>query len=433
MIYTKYRSPRLNYVLNFIFGEVFGASYRVTDLPAALENHSGCRIAYSDEETGGAFRIPPSGLLSGTGIRSVDPGIGTLNGLKVLFASPGSADLDYDIFSAVFYMISRYEEYLPFREDRHGRFEAESSLAFREGFLEIPVVDLWLKDLREKIIARFPGQQMSVGRFTFIPTTDVDLPYAVLHHGTVRTLGGNLKALLAGPAERTGRRKVLRGEIPDPFDTFGDIERIHSKHNLKPTYFFLCAGYGKYDKSISPRSGAFGKLVRETAGHARLGIHPSYRSGRNQGTLAEEINMFEQITGERPLISRQHYLKFRFPETFRRLIGEGIAEDYSLGFASAAGFRAGTCRPFFFYDLERELQTGLRLYPFQLMDRTLKDYMGLTAERAYEKMRELADRVNNAGGVLVSIWHNETFSNRGEWEGWREVYIRMLDYIAGKS
>ena len=120
------------------------------------------------------------------------------------------------------------------------------------------------------------------------------------------------------------------------------------------------------------------------------------------------------------------------PDTYRRLIEEGILEDYSMGYASAAGFRAGTCRPFYFFDLELNTETALKIFPFQVMDRTLKDYMGLSEEEAYKIMRSLVDSVYEMGGTFVSIWHNEAFSDHGEWKGWREIYIRILDYISEK-
>ena len=433
MIYSKYPSSRLNYVLNFIFGQIFQAPYQYTEQSEELEHHNGCRIAYTEEKLEGAFHIPVSGLLSQTGVRSMELNIRSIDDMKILFSTPGKAELQYDVFSAVFYMLSRYEEYLPFKPDRYGRFEAESSLAGRENFLEIPVVDLWLNDLRKKIIEWFPGQHLVKGKFEFIPTSDVDHPYAVLHRSIFRTLGGHWRAFVGTGTDLKWRRAVLKGKSKDPFDTFDDIEWLHSRYNMNPVLFFLCAPYAKYDKSISPRSKAFARLVRKTADFARIGIHPSYRSNRNVKILGREISALESITGEKPQASRQHYLKLSLPGTYRNLLGEGIREDYSMGFVSAAGFRAGTCRPFYFYDLEKEKETDLKLFPFQLMDRSLKDYMGLSSEEAYQTIRQMVDRVHGVAGTLISIWHTDTFSDYGEWKGWREVYIRMLDYITSKS
>jgi len=430
MIYSKYPTARLKYVLKFIFGEVYQAPYQITEQPGVLEHHNGCRIAYTEEKLEGAFHIPVSGLLSQTGIKSMDLKIRAMDDMKILYSAPGTTELQYDVFSAVFYMLSRYEEYLPFKPDRYGRFEADSCLAGRENFLDIPIVDLWLEDLREKIIEWFPGQHLAKGKFEFVPTTDVDQPYAVLHHGIFRTLAGQTKAFLNRGNDLNWRRAILKGESRDPFDTFDDIEWLHSRYHLRPILFYLCASYAKYDKSISPRSQAFTGLVRKTADFARIGIHPSYRSGRKVKMVGREISTLGSITGEKPEASRQHYLRLRFPDTYRCLLKEGIREDYSMGFASDAGFRAGTCRPFYFYDLELERETELKIFSFQLMDRTLKDYMGLSSEEAFDTMRGMVDRVHSVAGTLVSIWHNEAFSDYGEWKGWRELYIRMMDYIA---
>ena len=433
LIYSKYLSPRLQYVLKFIFGDVYKVTYRCTDNPDELERHNGCRIAYSNERMEGAFHIPVSGVLTETGIKQIDAGATTVEGRKLLFEISGELEMQFDVFTAVFYMLSRYEEYLPFKADRHGRFEAANSLAYREGFLEIPIVDVWIRDLRQKIIDWFPGQHLGEGKFEFIPTIDVDLPYAVLHHGNFRTRAGNIRAFFRSLKEFKKRKSILAGKDRDPFDTYDDIEWLHTSHHLKPKVFLLCAPWSRYDKSISPGSEVFASLVRKTKEFADTGIHPSYRSNAAKGQLLQEIELLEKIAGERPGISRQHYLKLRFPGTYGKLLDAGISEDYSMGFASSTGFRAGTCRPFNFYDLEKERETGLKIFPFQLMDRTLKDYMGLSGEEANQKIRSLVDQVYDVGGYLISIWHNDAFSDQGEWRGWREIYIRMLDYMAEKA
>jgi hypothetical protein len=430
LIYSKYQSPRLKYVLNFIFGEVFRTKYLLTQNVEEIESHNGCRIAYTEDSIEGAFHIPVSGLLYEDTARSMVPEISSIDNFKILFPVQGKAELQYDVFASVFYMISRYEEYLPFDADRHGRFEASCSLALKENFLEIPIVDLWLKDLRHKIIDWFPGQNLQEGKFEFIPTCDIDRPYAVMHHSKLRTVAANMKASVNGLLN--WRRNILKGRTRDPFDTYDDIEWLHTSHHIRPLFFYLCGPYSKYDKSIDSRSQAFSKLVMKTADFARIGIHPSYSSERKAEMLGREIGRLESITGRKPVASRQHYLKIRLPHTYRRLIEEGILEDYSMGYASAAGFRAGTCRPFYFFDLERNTETALRIFPFQVMDRTLKDYMRLSEEEAYNIIRSLVDSVYEVGGTFVSIWHNEAFSDHGEWKGWRETYIRMLDYISEK-
>ncbi len=446
LIYTEHTTPRLQFVLNFIFRDVFRAELTITENGEEFRAHGGPKINYSTPPIGEALNVPVSGFLSAGGIKEVDPGLDTTGSLPLLFRAnhfidPGNAglhsranqlsgpdhsDLDFDLFAAVFYMISRYEEYLPFESDRHGRFEAGNSLAWQNGFLETPVTDLWIQVLAEKLTARFPGLKLSPGSFRFLPTCDIDLPFAYMHRGRVRTLGALVKAGLQGDPDQKLRKDVLSRQAKDPFDTFTEMEAIHLLHKIRPKIFFLTARYGKYDKSISPRSRVFRDLVKQSMKYADVGIHPSYRSSDNPAELQREVRILSGITGEQVRCSRQHFLKFRLPQSYRNYIAAGIREDYSMGFASAAGFRAGTSRPFFFYDLQKEEETPLKVIPFQVMDRTLKDYMKLTPEQVIAKIRAIADATRSAGGTFVSIWHNDAFSDLGEWKGWKDVYLQMI-------
>ena len=137
-----------------------------------------------------------------------------------------------------------------------------------------------------------------------------------------------------------------------------------------------------------------------------VGIHPSYGSGDRVESVQKEIRRLEQIL-DRPICSsRQHYLKMSFPETYRTLIANGIEEDYSMGYSEVPGFRAGTCTPFKFYDLQANEPTNLTVYPFAVMDRTLNDHLKLSPEEAIERVSDLFAEVKAVHGTLVSVWHN---------------------------
>jgi hypothetical protein len=157
-----------------------------------------------------------------------------------------------------------------------------------------------------------------------------------------------------------------------------------------------------------------------------IGIHPSYASNRSLKTLKKEFERFSCILGKKPVISRQHYLIMRFPDTCRALIDQGIQDDYTMGYASRIGFRAGTTMPFRFYDLEREVETNLVLHPFICMDVTFRQYLGLTPEKASDMIRTMMNKVRLVHGRFVSLWHNESLSEYGLWKGWRKVYEDML-------
>jgi hypothetical protein len=147
---------------------------------------------------------------------------------------------------------------------------------------------------------------------------------------------------------------------------------------------------------------------------------------KDEALLKKEKERLETITNTPMEKSRQHYLRFSLPETYQNLIDLEINEDYSMGYASHVGFRASTCTPFYFYDLDFEIQTPLKIIPFALMDTTLNDYMELTPRQSLGKIRELKNEVKAVNGTFVTLFHNESSSNYLRWKGWSKVYESML-------
>jgi hypothetical protein len=143
--------------------------------------------------------------------------------------------------------------------------------------------------------------------------------------------------------------------------------------------------------------------------------------------LHQEIERLEEIVTKRIHKSRQHYLKLQFPFSYQTLIDQEITDDYTMGFADIAGFRAGTARAFLWFDLSKNEVTTLRVHPFAYMDGTLNEYLHLSPEDAKNKIKQLHEEVNQYGGDFIFIWHNETLGDKRKWKGWLEVFYYTLD------
>lgn len=428
LVYSENITPRISYVVHFMTRHFLKSDAEITSDREYFLKTECPKFSYCKEKLGDALNIIPSGFLYENGIRGIQPDVDTWNDLTTIFPVSVKADIPFDLLAGIFYLLSRYEEYLPFKGDKYGRFMAEESIAFQNGFLEQPVIDKWILKFMDILKEKYPELNTSVRNFRFIPTVDVDMPYEYLNKGTFRSAGGAVRSLLKGEFKKVKERSdVLRGERQDPFYTFDRIQEIHDKPGL--ILFFLTAGYGKYDKGIDPESEAFKKLVNHVSFFSFIGIHPSWKSDGKPGLLEQELKTLSRVAEKTITRSRQHYLMIHFPDTFNRLCDTGITEDYSMGYSSHVGFRAGTCTPFRFYDLKNERETSLVIYPFQVMDRTLKDYMKLQPAEATRKIAEMIVEVRAVNGTFISIFHNETFSDSGEWEGWLEVYKNMLDMI----
>ncbi len=424
-------APRLRYTMELLFGHLLPCAYEIIGNKKDYRSYEGPRLNYSRQrlEEKELF-LPAGGLLFEAGVRSLLVGLYREAGPAgpALFprSYPG-VDLPFDLPAMVFYLLSRYEEYLPFAPDRHGRFPATASLAGQQGFLDRPVVDEWAGRLAALLQRRFPGWADRRSGYRFLPTYDIDLPWAFRHRSLYRQAGGAMRDFLYGrTAELQLRYQVLSRSIPDPYYTFPYLDQLNKKYALQPVYFFLLATPGAYDPNPAPGTPALQELIRDLAQRYRTGIHPSYFSSEEPRRMRREVDRLRRITGAPVRRSRQHFLRFRLPHTYRSLLDCGIRQEYSMGFADATGFRAGTATPFPWYDLEEEKETDLMIYPFQAMDGTLRHYLKLSPDAALERLQMLARRTKAVGGRFSTLWHNSSFSMLGGWSGWQAVYEELV-------
>jgi hypothetical protein len=430
LIYCPEENPRVQWTFDLVFTQLLGTEYRLTTFQEELVHTEGPRLNYSFKPVNGIPFIEASGLLFEPDIRDQSAKLiagDNWAGLPAIFPyAENRSAIPFDIFSAIFYFVSRYEEYLPFEPDEHHRFRSTESLAFHLGILDKPVVNLWVLELR-KVLESLYGDALTFkeAEYRFIPTIDIDNAWAYAHKGLRRTIGGLWRDRTNMEA-RNFRFQVLRDNQPDPYNTYELINRFHREAGVGSIWFFLIASYGRFDKNIPYHNRHFQDLIRKTAEESPVGLHPSYASNSAPSLISQEAERLGAITGQPVTRSRQHYLRIHLPDTYRALAHLGILEDYSMGFADCAGFRAGIASPFRFFDLEENKITGLSVFPFQVMDTCLMHYMKFNPAQAVEKVTELVEQVKKVKGTFVSLWHNESMSEWKEWKGWSEVYRQLL-------
>ena len=272
-----------------------------------------------------------------------------------------NTEIPFDIFAATFYLISRYEEYLPHVKDQFERFPASESLAYQHKFLDKPMIDIWVYKFRDLLLSHFEGFKEELHnkkrKFNYISTIDIDNAYQFKHKGFTRSVGGILKDLSQFNIRNVWLRfMVVFGIRRDPFDMYKRLLFMKKKYKVKTIFFFLLGDYSTYDKNISPGNTNYKLLIKNIADYAEVGIHPSYFSMKNELKTKKEKGILQSIVNFPITRSRQHYLRIELPETYQNLVDLEIKEEYSMGYASHYGFRAGTCTPFYFYDLDFEIQ-----------------------------------------------------------------------------
>jgi hypothetical protein len=423
VIFVEEVSERLIYTLDFIFRDR-KIEYQITNDPIYYNKLEGFKFNYSSRifETG--VQIRPSDVIFSEEIKDYHI-------LKTLFFKLECLSFDgiVDPIASVFYIISRYEEYVVLKRDIHDRFQAKNSLQFEYAWLRQCICDRWCEDLISFMEEQY---QRPLSSFKFqtsiIPTFDIDNVRAFEWKEGVRTWVAKWKDWISKNRENADLRfRVLNKEEKDPFDTFDYIQDI-SDRGFDVKLFWLVGDFAKYDRNISLNDIRHQSVMKKMSTCTQVGIHPSYKSNLSGFYLEREIDRIQEVIDEKPTISRQHYLKLSLPQTYRQLIHFDILEDYSMGYADEVGFRAGTARPFYFFDLHKNQTTNLLVHSITYMDRTLKDYLNISKKDAFSVVDDLFREVNAYGGEYICLWHNETVGNAFGWSGWNEVLEYTLNF-----
>ncbi|WP_299122115.1 polysaccharide deacetylase family protein [uncultured Tenacibaculum sp.] len=430
LIYTHKVTPRVRYIFKHIFTRILQIPIDFTGKVEDFVAYNGAKFSYTNVALGKEFFVKSNELLFQQGVRDIDINVQKWDDVSCFFLTGEQSEIPFDIFAASFYLISRYEEYLPHIKDKYGRFSAEESIAFKNNFLEKPLVDIWAYKFLEKLKIKFPDYEHTTRKYEYISTVDVDNAFAYKHKSFVRTIGGFFKDISQFKIFTIWDRfAVLFGIKRDPFNTFSTILELKKIYKVRTIFFFLIGDYTTFDTNVSTSKSKFRLLIKDMVDYARVGLHPSYYTMNNGNLLKKEVERLESITNVPVKRSRQHYLRVSLPETYQKLIDLEIEEDYSMGYPNYTGFRASTCTPFYFYDLEFEIQTPLKIFPFALIDSTLNDYMKLTAKQSLGKIRDLKNEVKAVNGTFITVFHNESLSNYQRWKGWRRVYSSMLKIV----
>lgn len=419
-VYCSDPGPRIRYVFEFI-----RIQWKLDELKfldkISISNFTGSvLINYSaDSLPQSSLQFIPSSITK-SGRKMVPEQLEWVDDVPYFFKTNKSAAgvQAYDIPGMIFYMLSRMEEYENPERDLLGRLVGKNCFAAKNGFLHLPVIDLWIEELAK---IYFGHTTNFIPAPAFHLTVDIDIAWAFANRPLWENLGGAFKELISLRWKKfQARWEFWTGSKKDPFEVYEYLKEIQDQHG--PVQFFILLGdRTELDRSFHWKNPAFTALIKMLSKSSDIGIHPSSKASGNLSILTKEKQRLESILLHEVKKSRQHYLLLHLPQTYRDLLSAGITEDYTMGFHDLPGCRAGTTKPFYWYDLESEQETELSVHPFYIMDVTLKNYMRMSASEASDWMQKQKIQFSHWNLPMTLVWHNSSFFESDGWIGWREV------------
>ena len=420
LVYTPKITRRIEYIFKHIFINIIGLEVNFTSKVDVFVSFEGPKLSYAPKKLYNEFYIKSNSILLEQGFSDVDIDVKNWEDSKCFFYNENGT-IPFDIFAASFYLISRYEEYLPHLKDVYGRFSFQESIAHKNNFIEDPVIDIWAYKLKDSLCSFFPNIIFNDRKFKLKTIIDVPSVYYYKNKGFLRTIGGVFTDLIRfNPKNIYSRFLVIFRLQKDPYDTFNWIINKQKQVTDKFLFFFLVGKFSTYDKNISLVKQPFINIIKFVSDYSKIGLKLSFFALSNLDILKNEKADIESITNRDLTISRNSFSKVNLPINYRNLIKLNIREDYTMGYVNKIGFRASTCTPFLFYDIDNDIQTPLLINPYNLMDYSLLKINSFLDKK--EKVIALINKVKSVNGTFISVFHNYSFSNEIRWNRFKEIF-----------
>lgn len=425
LIYSNKITPRIKYIFKHIFTLRLGAKIDFTSDIEYFKEYDSYKMSYNNNQIQNEFYVNSSEILLSHKIEDLDFEVDIWDGLPVFFSNKKNPFFQFDIFGASFYLISRYEEYLLHLKDDFGRFNPLSSLAFKNRFLNKPIVDFWIKRFKQSFLNFYPDYSFRKDKFKLVTCLEVPCAFDFKGKGLIRTLGGFLRDVIRLDIYRIYRRiPAFLNLKKDPLDNYSNWIKLNKANGIETSVFFLFSNFSRYDRNLSVYSKSFIEKIKDVSDFCEVSLLSSFSSSENHMLLENEKTMLQSIIHRSIKKTRQNLLKIDFPSTYRNFARLGFTQDFSLQYYDLPGFRASTTNPFYFFDLENEIETKLLINPICATDRVLKIYKKPLVAR--QVLEEITRYVKEVDGIMTLVLNNSINSDYSTNFKWKNMFKKFF-------
>jgi hypothetical protein len=329
-----------------------------------------------------------------------------------------------DLLLSLLLVLSRAEEMSAVTRDQHGRFPGSASRAYREEFLDRPIVDEYGMALEQVLTHLMPAWRPRPRTLRVKVSHDIDLvgiPFELrptIGHTLLRRRPlATARDLIAGVAHLQPTCLGLVKEVVSRAQRFG----------LRSAVYWKAAARGPYDSGYDPRHPQIRQVISWLNDQGmENGVHPGYETFSDPARLRSEVSILREVLPEDSLGGRQHYLRWS-PRAWLDWEQCGLAYDSTVGYADCTGFRAGTCYPYRPWLLAQNREADLLEIPLIVMEGAAVVRMRLSPDQAFDLIRADIQRCRLVGGVFTLLWHNASLIE----PRYGNLYDRVLQELSG--
>jgi hypothetical protein len=413
IVYSPLLTSRIKYIFNFIFKDILKTEVEFTGNKDYFLQSENAKISYADQPLGDELYFKNSSLLLSNKVEEIGLKTTMFGDYIVPFPVQQSA-LPFDVFAASFFLISRYEEYLH-QQKSDQDFKAKSSYQTKWRILNRPIIDEWALILKNMIRKKYPTLHFQSKKFLNQPiinfTLKPDVPLKLFP---------KTKFIISAVFNKEQRY------LSNVFDNLTGLGLNEEKvikqldqalHKTKAVYFISFPKDTKNKLKYSKTS----EILKGKA----IGLLRPCTSDKDQSTLVNGLNNLKKINGDIVNLMSQQLEVLRLPTCYLQILSAGITSDYSMGYADTFGFRAGTCTPFCWYDLQLEKITPILVKSYCINDSTLQ-YLNIT--EAKKVIEDYIGAVKLVDGDFYSSWQLKSLSENVKFKKWKTVFNDMLKY-----
>ena len=425
LVYTPKITSRIRYIFKHIFFRMLELDFKITSSVEDFVAHNGPKFSYSTKPLGKELFFYSSELLIDQGIHNILIEILCIKKYPIFFKISQKSAMQFDVFAASFYLISRYEEYLPHLKDSKGRFNFKQSTAFKNNFLDKPIVDLWIFDFREVLKNKFDSliKKPSIKK-KIVPILEVSSPYMFLHKSFLFSLfqflnelwNLNFKMIL-------NQIYVLLRISKDPYLEYDFLIDKFKSNKYDLISFFRYSQNSFEVGAVSFFNSSYRLLIKNISDKIPVSLLVSFFAQKNLKTIKNEMNSLRNLIHRGSQKTRLNFGLLSLSETYPILVQNEVLEDYSMGYVDAIGYRASTSIPFYYYDLMNEVQTPLKIFPVAITENVLRKFSSENAFNLVDKYYLALPLENSIFGFAFTP---QMLSKTNENLSWRSSFLKYI-------